>query len=561
MLLVCHEELCLLVGVALRSKIFTADFCATASSSSRCYLGLSSGGLVQVVHPFDAVTHAQIGKVRPRGTWRGVHQGWEFPLAAAQVLQERLGSRFPVKDDLARWIDWHRHPLPPLPEHRHLVQLADLEATLPDGRQPLPHQRSGVRWLLARRGAVLADEMGLGKTLTALLAARALMRAMPLRLMVVAPVGLHGHWRREAESLDLPVSLLSWARLPDDLPSSGTLLVVDEAHYGQSMAAQRTQSLLRLARHPRLRAIWLLTGTPMKNGRPDQLYPLLAAIDHPIARDQRAFEELFCQGHWREEGGRRRWQAKGATQLEELRRLTRPLVLHRRKQQVLALPPKQRCVHPIALEEAEARGLDHRVAQVVDDYRRRVREGLVRSDAEAFAVLTALRRIGAEFKLPFAVQLLNDLRQRAQPVVLFSGFVAPLQLLHQRLGGELLTGRLKSTERQAVVDRFQSGQSDLLLATYGAGGLGFTLHRARQVVLLERPWTPGDVDQAEDRCHRLGMDGGLTSHWLQLGLADQLVDGLVASKARQIEVLLGQRRLNLERQPLPALLARCLQDV
>ena len=512
------------------------------------------------MHPFDAVTHAQIGRVRPRGTWKGAKKGWEFPLAAAQVLQDRLGARFPVQDDLARWIDWHRHPLPPLPDHRRLVQLADLEAVLPDGRQPLPHQRSGARWLLARRGAVLGDEMGLGKTLTALLAARALMRAMPLQLMVVAPVGLHGHWQREAEALDVSLTLLSWARLPDDLPPSGTLLLVDEAHYGQSMAAQRTQALLRLARHPRLRAIWLLTGTPMKNGRPDQFYPLLAAIDHPIARDQRAFEESFCQGHWREDGGRRRWQAKGASQLEELRRLTRPLVLHRRKQQVLGLPPKQRRFHPITLALPEARGLDHRVSQVIDDYRQRVREGLVRSDAEAFAVLTALRRIGAEFKLPEAEQLLLSLRSQQQSVVLFSGFVGPLELLQQRIGGELLTGRLKPGERQAVVDRFQAGDNDLLLATYGAGGLGFTLHRARQVVLLERPWTPGDVDQAEDRCHRLGMDGGLTSHWLQLGVADQLVDGLVASKARQIEVLFGRRRLSLERQPLPAMLRRCLQD-
>ena len=43
------------------------------------------------MHPFDAVTHAQISRVRPRGTWRGVKKGWEFPLAAAQVLQDRLG--------------------------------------------------------------------------------------------------------------------------------------------------------------------------------------------------------------------------------------------------------------------------------------------------------------------------------------------------------------------------------------------------------------------------------------------------------------------------------------
>jgi len=34
----------------------------------------------------------------------------------------------------------------------------------------------------------------------------------------------------------------------------------------------------------------------------------------------------------------------------------------------------------------------------------------------------------------------------------------------------------------------------------------------------------------------------------------------VASKAKQIEVLLGPRRLSLQRQPLPALLTRCLQD-
>ena len=413
---------------------------------------------------------------------------------------------------------------------------------------PLAHQRSGVRWLLARRGAVLADEMGLGKTLTALLAARSLMRCSALRLMVVAPVGLHPHWRREADAVDLSLELVSWARLPAELPPAGTLLVVDEAHFAQSLQAVRTSALLRLARHPRLRAIWLLTGTPMKNGRPAQLFPLLAAMDHPIARDQRLFEERYCQGHWRERQGGRQWQANGASQLEELRRLTRPLILHRRKSQVLDLPPKRRRHQRSWLTPVESRGFDHRVDLIVEDYRRRVSLGEVRSDAEPLALLTGLRRIAAEFKLPAAGQLLRELLGRGEPVVLFSGFIEPLQLLQQHLGGELLIGRQRPAERQLAVDRFQQGDSDLLLATFGTGGLGFTLHRARHVVLLERPWTPGDVDQAEDRCHRLGMDdSGLTCHWLQLGPADQLVDGLVASKAQQIEVLLGPRRLQLDR--------------
>ena len=515
---------------------------------------------MRATYPFDAVTHAQMGRIRPRGFWRGSSLGWEFPLAAAETLLDHFGARFRVEDELLRWLHWHRHPLPPLPHHRELIAHADLDQTLSDGRQPLPHQRSGARWLLARRGALLADEMGLGKTLTALLAARALLRLVPLRLLVVAPVGLHPHWQREASSLDLEICLHSWARLPHELPEAGTLMIVDEAHYAQTLQAQRTQALLRLARHPRLRAVWMLTGTPVRNGRPIQLYPLLAAIDHPLARDQRSFEEMFCQGHWSERGGQRRWRVDGASRLEELRRLTRPLILHRRKQQVLGLPPKRRSFIPVALDHNQSRGFDHRLALVIEDYRRRVKAGEVRSDAESLAVLTSLRLIAAEFKLPAAERLVQQLRAQRESVVLFSSFVAPLELLQQRLGGALLTGRQKPEERQIAVDRFQEGSTDLLLATFGAGGLGFTLHRARQVVLLERPWTPGDVDQAEDRCHRLGMEGELMSHWLQLGPADQLVDGLVASKASRIELLMGPRRVSVERQSLPAMVARSLQD-
>ena len=512
-----------------------------------------------MVSPFDAVTQAQLRRIRPRGQWKGPSRGWDFPLAAADALQQALGGRFPVMPELEQWLDWCRHPLPPLPPHRELVAAADLDQDLSDGRKPLRHQRSAVRWLLARRGAVLADEMGLGKTLTALLAARAMVRCAEVRLVVVAPVGLHSHWRREADALGLIPELVSWARLPTSLPPAGTVLVVDEAHYAQSIQAQRTAGLLRLARHPRLRAIWMLTGTPMKNGRPSQLYPLLAAIDHPIARDQRLFEERYCQGHWREGRSGKRWQAVGSSQLEELRQLTRPLILHRRKQQVVDLPPKQRRMHAIGLSAEERIGFDHRVDLVIDEYRRRARLGEVRRDAEHLAVLTALRQIAAEFKLPAARELVESLRIKGEAVVLFSGFVAPLQLLQRELGGELLTGRQRPSERQAAVDRFQQGRSDCLLATYGTGALGFTLHRARHVVLLERPWTPGDLEQAEDRCHRLGMGDGLTCHWLQLGAADALVDGLLASKAERIEVLLGPRRLALRRQSLPAMVRDCLQ--
>lgn len=525
--------------------------------SDRCLLRLAATGAIEVVSPYDAVTQAQLRAIRPRGHWQPQRGCWEFPLEAVHHLHALLGQRFAIDPELQRWLQWLERPLPPMPPHRQLVAAADLDRELPDGRRLFVHQRSAARWLLARRGAVLADAMGLGKTLTALAAARALVRRADCRIVVLAPVGLHGHWQREAAALQLQLQLHSWAAVPSELPPAGCVLLVDEAHFAQNSQARRTAALLRLARHPRLRACWLLTGTPMKNGRPAQLFPLLAAIGHPLGQDQRAFEERYCGGHWREQGGRRIWQAQGATQLEELQRLVRPLLLHRSKQDCLDLPPKQRDLHPVVLGPELAERFDDELDLLLLDYRRRAARGLVRRDAETLAALTAVRQLGSRFKLPAATALIAPLLQRGEPVVVFTAFVASARALHERLAAPgdpgLLIGALPPAERQRQVDAFQQGAVRLLVATYGTGGLGFTLHRARHVVLLERPWTPGDAEQAEDRCHRIGMAAALQCHWLQLGVADQLVDSLIASKAERIELVLQGRSQLLRRQRLAAM--------
>ncbi len=476
-------------------------------------------------------------KISPKGIWKGSGNGWEFPFSAANALKELLGDRFYSTDEFSQWFDWHQEPLRPLPSHSQLVERADLDSVLTDGRRPLPHQQIGASWLLSRERALLADEMGLGKTLTALLAARAIVRVINVRLMVVAPLALHEHWRNEASAFNLQIDLLSWSSLPTNLPETGTVLVVDEAHFAQSLKAKRTKALLRLSRHPRLRIIWMLTGTPMKNGRPIELFPLLAAMDHPLSYDQRSYEKYFCEGHWLENGSRKVWDCKGASNLSELRRLISPFILNRVKASCLGLPKKIRRHHEVALTKPTRLGFEYRLSLVIEDYRYRMQQGLVNSDSESLVTLTALRKISAEFKLPAVSRLLNELATAGNAIVVFSCFVKPLQLLKNHLGGVLLTGQQSIGQRELAVSSFQEGKFDLLLSTYGAGGVGYTLHRAKHVVLLERPWTPGDVNQAEDRCHRLGMQDSLTSHWFKLGLVDDLVDSLLLSKASYIDEL------------------------
>jgi SNF2 family DNA or RNA helicase len=536
--------------------------------SQRCpppQLRLGASGLIEVVSPFDPVTAAQLHAIRPAGRWLARDRCWQFPLEAARALRTTLNGRFPLTAELRQWCDWLDQPLPPLPPHGRLVAAATLTEPLADGRTLFAHQRTGARWLLARRGAVLADAMGLGKTLTALAAARAMVRLADCRVLVVAPAGLHHHWRQEACALGLAVDIHSWARIPSELPPAGCVVLADEAHFAQTLTARRTKAFLRLARHPRLRAVWLLTGTPMKNGRPAQLFPLLAAIGHPLAADQRRFEERYCQGHWRERRGVRQWEARGASQLEDLHRLVRPLVLMRHKQQCLDLPPKHRRTLPVLLPPAEAEAFQERLEEIVAAYRQRASRGLVRGDAETLAVFTALRQISSRAKLPTVTALLSDLLARGEAVVVFTAFVATAQALQEAFHSAerqlvVLTGAVPPQRRQSLVDAFQAGHRQALIATYGTGGLGFTLHRARHVVLVERPWTPGEAEQAEDRCHRIGMAASLTSHWIELGAADQLVDALIASKTDRISAVFtparARARLELQ-QRIRQWLERC----
>jgi hypothetical protein len=60
-------------------------------------------------------------------------------------------------------------------------------------------------------------------------------------------------------------------------------------------------------------------------------------------------------------------------------------------------------------------------------------------------------------------------------------------------------------QRAASVARFQAGESQAFVFTAGAGGVGITLTKAADIILVDRALTPGDVEQAEDRVYRIGQ--------------------------------------------------------
>lgn len=164
----------------------------------------------------------------------------------------------------------------------------------------------------------------------------------PCVLIVIAPCTLIENWIRESQIIGFQllnidnmikskntinittdnnnIIISSWAKIPNiEMISkyfSNFIIVADEAHAMQNLNAQRTKSLLVLSKHQKCQGIVLSTGTPLKNGRPANLYPLLIAIRHSISFNKIEFEKRYCNAKKTIFSS---WDINGCSNLEELR--------------------------------------------------------------------------------------------------------------------------------------------------------------------------------------------------------------------------------------------------
>ena len=60
---------------------------------------------------------------------------------------------------------------------------------------------------------------------------------------------------------------------------------------------------------------------------------------------------------------------------------------------------------------------------------------------------------------------------------------------------------------------------------------GHTLTAAQDVLFVDLPWTPADVDQTVARCHRIGQQGSVTAtYMLTANTIDEKIYELIDSK-------------------------------
>lgn len=440
-----------------------------------------------------------------------------------------------------------------------------------------PSQETGAAWLaqclMRGEGGILADEPGLGKT-TQALAAVASIGAWPC--LIVCPPQLATNWQRELAFLrdEMIVQHIDRASTQIEPAHVYTLssallrtkaaevvqvvapksLIVDEAHeLKRSVAPDRHRAIVGTKLAHAIGRVILLTGTPVMN-RPTEVWRLLHCVAPSKWPEYEDFRDRFCveQDSPVPRGMSRVVTTHGRIErLEELQALMDPHLLRRRRADVLQeLPAKVRTVETVELQGTYRKAYDDAERDVIAWMKRAgIGGGALSSKEESKALLklSMLRRIAALGKTQTAMSERFAAWPKGKPLLVFAWHRAVVRALTQAAtdAGHRVASWGRGNHRklrQQTLDSFMAGDTNVLVLSIRAGGVGLNLQRAADVWFAERSWVPADLEQAESRAHRMGQEQVVNITYFD---AKHTVDEDIAS-ALEAKTILAARLLEDE---------------
>lgn len=480
-------------------------------------------------------------------------------------------------------------PKPVLPPIKHKLKRAKTGDQFRG--KLLNFQKEGLDFLLKSSGnALLADEMGLGKTVQTLSYVATEKQTFPL--LVVAPLVTLHNWEREIEkflkkksrngrindSFSPSVTLIRTGKskeLPktdiyvinyellfkrfDDLSEVGIkTLVCDEVHNLRSKTTQKYKSVKKLAALSSVLYRIGLSGTPIYN-RGSEIWPIVDILKPGLLGSFKEFCEYFC--YVNDKGKAIVLENKRASLRNELQK---HVMLRRKKSDVLKeLKDKVRYKEVIAsdtdyyLEELD------KIWKKLEEEQKTAETEFSKS-ASYHRAIQSERQVAGIAKLPHVINFVKNIMEIEESVVVFCHHKVIHKLLHESLqefSPVSIIGGQSDSVRQDQIDKFQKGESKLMIAGIRAGNVGINLTKAKYVIFAELDWSPAIHRQAEDRLHRIGQKNTVFAYYLiGSGTLDDHVANILVDKSYEIDEILDESIDNYENKDKAELILAQIQD-
>jgi superfamily II DNA or RNA helicase len=474
-------------------------------------------------------------------------QGWRLPASRMSELEGFLAAARRSPHEVRIYEDalaFAAQRCADVQRQRRLAEVFPQGAATPALRDLLamplyPYQCEGALFAARAGRAIIADDMGLGKTVQAIAAAEILLRhESAQRVLVVCPTSLKHQWHEEIVRLagrqavviggpprqraaqfahPAPFKITNYDTVRRDLDLinawAPVLVIADEAqrikNWGTKAAAAMKQVHSRYA--------LVLTGTPLEN-RLRELVSIVQFVDqHRLGPTWQFLDRHQITA----DGG----QVVGYTRLDEVAKTLAPILIRRRKADVLnQLPPRRDKVYLLPLT-APQRKLHEEQAEIVARIVARWRKQHFLSDRDQKILMSALQNMRMVCdstyllnpkhdhgtKIPELLRVLDErLADPETKVVIFSQWLRSHELLSRALqaaghGYVLFHGGVPGHRRGALVRQFREDAACRVFLSTDAGGVGLNLQCASVVVNLDLPWNPAVLEQRIGRAHRLGQ--------------------------------------------------------
>ena len=431
----------------------------------------------------------------------------------------------------------------------------------PKGLKYFEFQKAGIAYALERDSTLIADQMGLGKTIQVI---GVMNETRPKRTLIICPATAKINWQRELEKWlanftltgvvygknpwpNHPITIINYdilARFHAQLHKPvWDLVVVDESHYLKNPDTIRTLEVFgrkskKRPRPPiRAKRKLLLTGTPIVN-RPVELFPSLNYLDPATWSSFWRYAMRYC-GAFNDGYG---WDFSGSSNLEELMMKLRSTIMVRRlKKDVLQdLPDKIRQVVELP---ADGRKTVLRVEKAkMKEYKKQVKDLSLPGNPMVFDSISAVRHETALAKVPAVVDYLKETIALGEKVVCFAWHRDVIDRIceafdKENIGNVKVYGATRPNVRQHHIDRFQRSEDiRLFVGNIMTAGTAITLTAASKVIFAELDWVPGNITQAEDRCHRIGQKDTVNAiHLVLEGSIDAYMANILVRKQEVID--------------------------
>lgn len=331
------------------------------------------------------------------------------------------------------------------------------------------------------------------------------------------------------------------------------MVIVDEIHKCKNPTSLQGKALNYLSSYYRMG----LTGTPLMSS-PEDIYAILKWMDEEY-HTFTDFKEHYCVF-----GGYGGYEIMGYRNLDELQQRLNKVMLRRKKDEVLDLPPKIRSTEYVQMPKDQLSIYNEVLTNIRNniDKIRLMPNPLVETirlrQTTGFPGILSTK-VQKSAKLDRMAEIVNDSVTAGDKCIIFSNWTQVINPAYDILkkngyNPALITGEVEDT--QAEKEKFMNDDScKVILGTTSAMGVGYTLTAGRTVIFLDSPWTRAEKDQAEDRAHRIGTTGAVSIITIVCkDTIDEKIEKIVQGKGLLSDMIVDNMDVETELQLLDMLI-------